>query len=104
MVFYARFQHISEEIFEKMDITSLRNCREVSKSWQECIDNQDILWNKIAKKENGNTAFELACKNGHSKMAKVLIQKSAELNIDLNAKDWFGMTAFHNASSYGHSK
>ena len=28
----------------------------------------------------------MACENGHSKIAEMLIQKSAELNIDLNAK------------------
>ena len=27
------------------------------------------------------TAFHLACENGHSKIAKMLIQKSAEFNI-----------------------
>ena len=97
MVFYARFSHISEKIFENLDIKSLKNCRVVSKSWQECIDNRDILWIKIAKKEDGNMAFQLACKKGHSKIAKVLIQKSAELNIDLNAKNWNAWTAFHNA-------
>ena len=104
MVFYARFSHISEDIFKKMDSKSLKNCREVSKPWQECIDNQDILWNKIAKKENGGEAFELACTSGHSKMAKVLIQKSAELNIDLDHKDWLGETAFQNVCEYGNSK
>ena len=103
MVFYARFSHISEKIFENLDIKSLKNCRVVSKSWQECIDNRDILWIKIAKNEDGNMAFQLACKKGHSKVAKVLIQKSAELNIDLNAKDQYGMTAFHYACMGGHS-
>ena len=103
MVFYARFSHISEKIFENLDIKSLENCRVVSKSWQECIDNRDILWIKIAKNEEGNMAFQLACKKSHSKVAKVLIQKSAELNIDLNAKDQYVRTAFHYACIWGHS-
>ena len=34
----------------------------------------------------------------------MLIQNSAEFNIDLNVKDKDGMTAFHNASKYCHSK
>ena len=103
MVFYARFSHISEKIFENLDIKSLKNCRVVSKSWQECIDNRDILWIKIAKNEDGNTAFQLACKKGHSKVAKARIQKSAELNIDLNAKNQHGRTAFHYVCKEGHS-
>ena len=44
MVFNARFLHITEKIFKKMDIKTLKNCRQVSKSWQEFIDNQNILW------------------------------------------------------------
>ena len=47
MVFYARFPHISEKIFEKLNINSLKKCREVSKSWEECIDNENILWKRI---------------------------------------------------------
>ena len=74
MAFYPRFSHISEQIFEKLDNQSLKNCREVSKSYQECIDNQNILWNKIVKKESGNETFQLACKNGHSKMVEMLIR------------------------------
>ena len=31
-----------------------------------------------------NTAFILACENGQSEIAEMLVQKSAELNIDLN--------------------
>ena len=47
----------------------------------------------------------MACENGHSKIAEMLIQKSAELNIDLNAKDrMFDRTAFHLACENGHSK
>ena len=68
MVFHSRFQHITENIFRKMDIKSLKNCRQVSKSWQECIDNQKILW----KNEVGSKAFQVACENGHSKMAEIL--------------------------------
>ena len=45
----------------------------------------------------------MACENGHSKIAEMLIQKSAELNIDLNAKHrLFGRTAFHLAYENGH--
>ena len=44
MVFYEAFQHITEQIFEKLGTKSLKNCRKVSKSWQNCVDDQNILW------------------------------------------------------------
>ena len=86
MVFYERFQHISEKIFEKLNIKDLENSREVSKAWMQCIDNQNILWNKIAENEDGNKVFQKAYKKGHFKLAKVLIEKSVEYQIDLNKK------------------
>ena len=45
----------------------------------------------------------MACEIGHSKIAEMLIQKSAELNIDLNAKHrLFDRTAFHLACENGY--
>ena len=40
----------------------------------------------------GDTAFHMACENGHSKILDLIIQKSAELNIDLNTKTSSGST------------
>ena len=82
MVFYEAFQHITESIFEKLDTKSLKNYRKVSKLWQNCIDEQNILWKKISNVIGGKNAFRLACKKDHSKMALLLIQKPAEFNID----------------------
>ena len=87
---FTRFPHISEKIFNNMNIKSLENCRKVSKSWLKCIDDQNILWNKIAKNKDGNQLFQSACRTGQSKMARALIRKSAELKIDLNAEDKLG--------------
>ena len=67
MVFYEAFQHITESIFEKLDAKSLKDCRKVSKSWQNCIDEQNILWKKISNVIGGKNAFRLACKKDHSK-------------------------------------
>ena len=44
---------------------------------------------------HGYTAFHLDCKNGHIEIAELLIQKSTELNIKLNAKDKCEWTSFH---------
>ena len=95
MVFYPGFPHIAEKIFDQLDRGCLRNCREVSKSWLESIDNRNLLWNEIVKDEGGNKAFLFACKNGHSKMLEMLFQKFTEFNIDFNAQGKFGRTAFH---------
>ena len=65
MIFYARFPHITEKIFQNLDEDSLKSSRLVSKSWQNCIDNQNILWKKILKDEDAERAFQLACTSGH---------------------------------------
>ena len=102
MVFYARFQHIYEKIMENLNTKSLEKCREVSKSWMECIDNKNILWNRIAKERDGNKVFQFVCKSGNLKMARFLIQKSAEFKINLDLKDYFSNTGFHYACKFGH--
>ena len=56
-------------------------------------------------KSDGRTAFHFACQFGHSKIAEMLMNKSTELNIELNVKDKYkGITAFHSACIHGHSK
>ena len=105
--FHPRFPHISEKIFEQLEKESLKSCREVSKSWMNCIDGKNILWEKVLQEENNaQELFFKACSYGHSKMVKVLIQKSIELNIDMNKKqrnlDKYGKTAIHKACQNGH--
>ena len=86
MVFYPRFPHIVKKIFKFLDMESLKNSRNVAKPWQEYIDNQNFLWNKIANTLGANEAFQLACKNGHLKMVNMLMQKPSKFDIELNAK------------------
>ena len=40
----------------------------------------------------GLTLFHLVCKDGHVKVVDLLIQRSAELTIDVNARDYSGYT------------
>ena len=49
------------------------------------------------------TAFHIACLSGQSKIAEIemLIRKSADFKIYLNARDDCGLTAFHQATLYG---
>ena len=49
-------------------------------------------------------AFHFACMKGHSKIAQMLILKSSDYNIELNAKNDVGIAAFHMACFDGHSK
>ena len=76
MVFYPRFKHIVEKIFANLDSKSLSNCREIAKSWQECIDNKNLLWLAIVNKIGSNEAFQRACKTGHLKLFVMLFQKN----------------------------
>ena len=101
-VFYTRFPHISQMIFEILNIKDLENCRKVCKSWLGCIDNQNILWNKVARKEDADKVFKFVCEKGNSKMARYLIQKSDEFKININPKYKLGWTSFHYACWYGH--
>ena len=49
------------------------------------------------------TAFILTCSEGHSDLAKMLMENSITLGIDLNAKEiYFGGTAFSWACEGGH--
>ena len=43
------------------------------------------------------TAFHYACKNDCTDTVEMILQKSAELNIDLNARDDKKCTGFHYA-------
>ena len=84
MDFYPGFPHIAEQIFQKMDKDALKNCRLLSKSWLEYIDNQNLLWKKVIDVQNANQAFQSACNDGFPKMVKFLIQKSEDFKINLN--------------------
>ena len=46
------------------------------------------------KDDNDNTAFHLACRNGYSEIAEMIIKTSTELKIDLNGKDNNVWTAY----------
>ena len=100
MIFYARFSHIAEQIFAHLDNKSLSNCREIAKSWQECIDGRKIFWLKIVQKIG---AVQTACKNGHSKLAEMLLKKQKEYFLVQNAEK-YSTTAFLLACENGHLK
>ena len=51
---------------------------------------------------NGNTPFHYVCKNGHLKFVNLFMQKSAELEIVLDAENFQGCTPFLEACRFGH--
>ena len=53
---------------------------------------------------NAQDAFHLACERGQFQITEMLLKKSAECNIDLNAKDNHGLTSFIWACKNGHLK
>ena len=62
-----RFLHIAEGVFEQLDNKSVKNCGEVAKVWQKCIDKKKLSWiqivsmPRILKKED--TYFYVAAKS-----------------------------------------
>ena len=54
------------------------------------------------KDKLGWTPFHWACKNGHFQIAELILQKSIQLNIELDAKDVNSRTPLHLACIKGH--
>lgn len=104
MIFHIRFQHITQQISEYFNRKNLQNVRKVSKSWQEFIDDRIIPWNEIFKNKDCNKVFQLSCQNGLKNIAVILVKKSLNLKVNLNAKDKNGKTGLHLACINGHSK
>ena len=102
--FSPRFRHITEQIFAHLDNKSLRSCREVSKSWQECIDGKNLSWIQIVNiptiLKDGEIYLHFAARTGQSKM----FQKILERSIVKNPENENGETPFHLACKYGHFK
>ena len=48
-IFFTKFSHLTEKVFDQLDDKSLVNCRKVNKSWQNYLDNQKLLQIRIIK-------------------------------------------------------
>ena len=80
MVFLSRYQHITQQVFNKVDIKTLKNGRLASKSWQEVIDNQTILW----KNHVGTRAFQLAVKTITLGWQRYLLPGSRDYFVEIH--------------------
>ena len=48
-IFFTKFSHLTEKVFDQLDDKSLVNCRIVNKSWQNYLENQKLLQIRIIK-------------------------------------------------------
>ena len=105
MVFDPRFPHIVENILEQLDKESLKNCRQVSKKWQNYIDKSNFLWITIVNDKGPKQAFRAACINGHLKMVQMLLKEPNRFHINVNSKEGSKRrTAFHWSCENGHTQ
>ena len=78
-----RFPHIAEQILEQLDNKSLANCKTVSDSWQNFIEDRNFTWIRITKLpsvlNHGNTYLHLAAKTGHITVIAYLIENTTKL-------------------------
>ena len=58
---FARFLHLAEQIFEKLDDGSLLRSREVARSWKDFVDYKDYPWIRI---QNIVADLKKDCKDG----------------------------------------
>ena len=98
--FIFRFPHIAEKIFEQLDNKSLTNCREVTKSWQNFINEINLIWIRIVNiptiLSDGDTYLHLAAQMGQTEVFGEIL---AEEN-DKNPKNNWDWTPFHLACYY----
>ena len=103
-VFISRFTHIAEDILEQLDNKRLISCREVSKSWQEFIDQKKFSWIRLVNMptllNNGNKYLHFAAKAGQIKLFNDVFE-SEEVKDPKNDN---GVTPFHIVCSYDHLK
>ena len=53
-VFFARFSHLSEAIFDQLDAVNFAKCREVSWDWREYLADKRFLQIKVIRSLIGN--------------------------------------------------
>ena len=84
-----RFSHLVIQIFEKLDNKSLTKCREVRKSWQKFIDENNIVWIRIVNipsvPKNGNTFLHIATRTGQIGITELILSEDCEVNPKNNA-------------------
>ena len=103
-VFTARITHVAEQIFEQLDFTCLKNCREVTISWKNCIDNKNLSWIQIVqipqKLKRYEKCLQMAIKSGQTRVFEIILEREKD-DISINE---YGQALFHMICTYGNSK
>ena len=96
-----RFPHLPEQIFQKLDNSSLFKCREVVRSWKNLIDGKNYTWLRVVNiptiLKKKNTYLHLAAETGQIEAFKIASNKKKNINI----KNRCGETSFHLACKKG---
>ena len=99
-----KFPHLPKQIFQKLDNENLFKCREVSKSWQDIIDERKYPWLRIVTIptifNEGITYLHLAAAVGQIEAFKIAVREEEDKNI----KTEHDQTSFHLACMHGRSE
>ena len=91
LVYYSKFPIIIEQIFEQLIVKNLKSCREVSKSWQDWIDNRNFSWITIVRIPKillfGETYLHLAVKNEQSHTFGIILEDEVVDAAKLNKEN-----------------
>ena len=95
--------HLPEQIFQKLDNSSLFKCREVFKSWKTLIDGKNYPWLRVVNiptiLKKKDRYLHLAAETGQIEAFKIASNKEKNMNI----KNRCGETSFHLACKKGRS-
>ena len=95
--------HLPEQIFQKLDDSSLFKCREVLKSWKTLIDGKNYPWLRVVNiptiLKKKDRYLHLAAETGQIEAFKIASNKEKNMNI----KNRCGETSFHLACKKGRS-
>ena len=76
--FITRFIHIANQVFDQLDNQSLKNSREISKSWKEFIDHKNLSFIRIVKipetLKKRETYLHLAAKSGQLSIFEMILR------------------------------
>ena len=75
---FLRFPHIGIQFFEKLDDSNLAKCREVSKSWKNFIDSEELPRKRVHRNWE-KTLQDYPCKNSQTKLLVALVTDQNEM-------------------------
>ena len=107
------FQLISRNIFKYLKLEDFSNCRLVSKSWKQFIDEDKYLAKvqltevmsvyserKLSCQGHQLTPFQFVCGRASFQIVKLFLDNKKKWQIDINAQDYLGSTPLHFACKY----